>query len=212
MGATLILSIAAVAAIGVPMNALFFQDGRHPAPLFSTQPSAPVTAVAPKPPARPAAIEAARVERDEDLTPRRAAKDAIGDKIERLDGGKNAEASKGMAAKPEAPRATDKKRDAISMLLLGEAPRPSVSAEKAEKAARGKAVGGEKEASVDKNVLYAQRSLLKLGYVVRADGVLSSATRQALQKFERDNGLPAKGQVTPKLLRQLAERSRLPLP
>lgn len=211
MGATLILSIAAVAAIGVPMNALFFQDGRHPAPLFSTQPPLPVTAAAPKPPARPAAIETARLERDEDLTPRRAPKDAIADKIEKLDGGKSAEPSKGVAAKPEAPRA-DKKRDAIGMLLLGEAPRPAASAEKTDKAASAKAASGDKSASVDKNVLYAQRSLLKLGYVVRPDGVLSGATRQALQKFERDNGLPAKGQVTPKLLRQLAERSRLPLP
>jgi hypothetical protein len=212
MGATLILSIAAVAAIGVPMNALFFQDGRHPAPLFSTQPPAPVTAAAPKPPARPAAIEAARLARDEDLTPRRAAKDAIADKIEKLDGGKSADATKSAAAKPETPRTTDKKRDAIGMLLLGEAPRPAASAEKTDRAASEKAASGDKSASVDKNVLYAQRSLLKLGYVVRPDGVLSSATRQALQKFERDSGLPAKGQVTPKLLRQLAERSRLPLP
>jgi peptidoglycan hydrolase-like protein with peptidoglycan-binding domain len=61
-------------------------------------------------------------------------------------------------------------------------------------------------------VLFAQRALLKLGYVVRADGMLSSATRQALEKFERDIGLPAKGQITPKLLRQLAARSSLPLP
>lgn len=33
-----VLAIAGVAAIGVPMNALFFQDGSHPAPIFAGQP------------------------------------------------------------------------------------------------------------------------------------------------------------------------------
>jgi hypothetical protein len=33
-GAKIFLSVAALAAVGVPLNALYFQDGRHPAPLF----------------------------------------------------------------------------------------------------------------------------------------------------------------------------------
>ena len=191
IGATLILGIAAVAAIGVPMNALFFQDGRHPAPLFSSPPSVAVVK-APTPPARPTVIESPRTERGESLTPRRAATDAIAAKIEKPDIVKSA------PAKPETPRAADKKKDPIGRLILGQARPPAAKVDKA--------------APVPKNVLYTQRALLKLGYVVRADGVLNAATRQAFQKFERDIGLPVTAHITPKLLQQLASRSRLPPP
>ncbi|HEY8124747.1 MAG TPA: peptidoglycan-binding domain-containing protein [Methylocystis sp.] len=212
MGATLILGIAAVAAIGVPLNALFFQEGRHPAPLFSAQPS---NGVAPTPPARPAARDAARIERDINLPARAAPKDLIASKIEKLDV-KNPEAGKSAPAKTEPPHAADKKRDAIGLLLLGDSPPIKASSDKADKADKAdrpdKAASANKTVTVDKNVFYAQRALLKLGYVVRSDGVLNSATRQVLEKFERDVGLPVKGQITPKLLQQLATRSRLPLP
>ncbi len=184
LSATLILGIAGLAAIGVPMNALFFQDGRHPAPLFATQISLPSKGETPTPPTRPAAIEAARVESDSAAieTFRAAAKNPAAGKMDKVEAGKID------AGKTEAPRAAEKKRDPIGQLLAGGAPQ-------AEKP--------------DNNVLYAQRALLKLGYVVRPDGVLGAGTRQALEKFERDSGLPAKGDVTPKLLRQLGTRSGL---
>ena len=53
-------------------------------------------------------------------------------------------------------------------------------------------------------ILLAQRALAKLGYSVRPDGVNGSATQQAVEKFERENRLPIKGELTPKLLRQLS--------
>lgn len=49
------LAFAAVAAIGVPLNALYLQDGHHPAPLF--QSGSPV-ATAPAPRSRPVATAA----------------------------------------------------------------------------------------------------------------------------------------------------------
>lgn len=198
----LILGIAAVAAIGVPMNALLLQDGRHPAPLFSVRPSNAVM-VPPRPPARPAAIEAARTEREAGVPARPAPKDLIASKLENLEAGKTE------PAKADATHAADKTRDAIGLLILSKAP-PAASADKAEKPET--APSAEKTAPVDKSVLYAQRALLRLGYVVRADGVWNSATRRALEKFERDAGLPAKGQITPKLLKQLATLSGLARP
>ena len=206
LGVTLILGIAAVAAIGVPMNALFLQDGSHPAPLFSVRPSNAVL-VPPTPPVRPAVIETARTEREAGAQPRPAAKDPIASKLDALDG-KAPESGKAASSK-----AADKTRDAIGLLILGKAS-PSAAAdgpqktEKAEKAEN--AASAEKPATVDKAVLYAQRALLRLGYVVRADGVLNGATRHALEKFERDAGLPGKGKITPQLLKQLATLSGLP--
>ena len=210
IGVMLILGIAAVAAIGVPMNALFLQDGRHPAPLFSSPPSNAVLG-APTPPARrPAVIESARIERDANLPARLSSKDSIANKIEKLDVAKSPDPGKSAPAKADTPHAADKKRDAIGLLIVGDPPPLKASADKANKA--DKAASADKTAPVDKNVLYAQRALLKLGYVVRSDGVLSGATRHALEKFEGDAGLPVKGRITPKLLQQLAARSRLPLP
>jgi len=226
IGATLILGIAAVAAIGVPMNALLLQEGRHPAPLFSVRPSNAVM-VAPRPPARrPTPIEVARSERDAGAVARPASKDPIASKLESLDA-KTLETGRTEPTKADLTRAADKTRDAIGLLILGKAPpaaaadkadkaEKAASAEKAEKAPNAdkteKAPSPEKPAPVDRGVLYAQRALLRLGYVVRADGVLTGATRHALEKFERDAGLPAKGKITPQLLKQLATLSGLPRP
>ncbi|WP_246695623.1 peptidoglycan-binding domain-containing protein [Methylocystis rosea] len=210
----LILGIAAVAAIGVPMNALFLQDGRHPAPLFSAHPSNAVLG-APTAPARAPAVEA-RTERDANVPARSAPKDLIASKIEKLDAAKSPDGGKSAPAKADPPHTADKKRDAIGLLIVGDPPPLKASVDKSNKADKAdkadKAAGADKTAAVDKNVLYAQRALLKLGYVVRSDGVLNGATRHALEKFEGDAGLPVKGRITPKVLQQLAARSRLPLP
>lgn len=56
----------------------------------------------------------------------------------------------------------------------------------------------------NKTVLLAQRALSKLGYSVKADGVAGGTTRQAIEKFERDNRLPVKGDLSPKILRELS--------
>ena len=203
---TLILGIAAVAAIGVPMNALFFQDGRHPAPLFSAQRSNAITVppTPPTPPTRPAAIEAARTERETFIQARPAPKDAIASKLEKLDA-KPLEAGKTEPAKADLTR-TGQDARRHRPVDSSKAP-PTASADKADKTE--KAASPEKTAQVDKNVLYAQRALLRLGYVVRADGVLNNATRHALEKFERDAGQPGKGKITPKVLKLLATLSGL---
>ena len=168
MALTGFLGFAALAGIGVPLNALYLQEGRHPAPLFHL--SAPLADVPPTPPQRPAAIgqtKSAAVRADAD----------------------KAETAKLETTKIEAARASEKPRDAISALLEGAGPQ---SAEPA-----------------DKNVLYAQRALAKLGYALRADGVFGGTTRQAIEKFERDAGMPVKGELTPKILRRLAAKSGL---
>lgn len=218
IGVTLILGIAAVAAIGVPMNALFLQDGRHPAPLFSVRTSNAVM-VPPRPPARPAAIEAARNDRETGAQPRPVLKDLIASKLENLDV-KTLDAGKTEPAKADLTRTANKTRDAIGLLILSKAQQPpTADADKADKTEKAPsadkaemAASPEKNAPIDKSVLYAQRALLRLGYVVRADGVLTGATRRALEKFERDAGLPAKGKITPQLLKQLATLSGLPRP
>lgn len=155
------LALAGAAAIGVPLNALFLQDGRHPAPLFRAAEPPPAIVQAPPPPARPAAVIAA------------------------------APLARPAPIKAEPAHApAEKPRDPIGALLAGETPRAASKAEDAD----------------SKNVLAAQRALMRLGYVIKPDGVLGAATRQALEAFARENGLPATGEPTPRLLRRLTAR------
>jgi hypothetical protein len=58
-----------------------------------------------------------------------------------------------------------------------------------------------------KTVFAAQSALVKLGFVLKPDGIAGSATRQAIEQFERDHGLPARGELSPKILHELAAQS-----
>lgn len=191
LGFVISVGFLALAGIGVPMNALFFQDGRHPAPLFAQAPAPTKQEIAknetPKsaataqvtPPARPVQAEPARVDAiAAAIDPPRAPTKPEAVKMD---------SAKTGSVKPEAKkRAPEKRRDAIAQ-LIAPAPAPATGP--------------------DATVLAAQQALLRLGYVVRADGVMGGATRQAIEKFERDSGLPATGKVTPKLMKQLVAQS-----
>jgi hypothetical protein len=61
-----------------------------------------------------------------------------------------------------------------------------------------------------RRVLAAQKGLVKLGFVLRPDGVVGATTRQAIEKYERERGQPPRGELTPKLMREIAARSGLP--
>ena len=63
----------------------------------------------------------------------------------------------------------------------------------------------------DKAVMQAQRALSKLGYgPLKADGMMGTNTRAAIEKFERDRKLPVKGEPAGRTLRELAARAGLP--
>ena len=50
----------------------------------------------------------------------------------------------------------------------------------------------------------AQNALIKLGFAIKADGVAGASTVQAIQQFERAHGMPQSGEITPRLVKQLA--------
>jgi hypothetical protein len=61
----------------------------------------------------------------------------------------------------------------------------------------------DQQQEAQKRLLAAQAALVKLGYVVKADGEPSAATSTALRDFERAHGLPPSNDVTPRLLKAL---------
>lgn len=57
-----------------------------------------------------------------------------------------------------------------------------------------------------------QRALNDYGYgPVKATGIYGPETVKAIEKFERDRKLPVTGQISPRLLRELATLTGRPL-
>jgi hypothetical protein len=163
------LGFAAVVAIGVPVNALFLQDGRHPAPIF--QKAVSLLAL----PSAPQQVRSAAPQGE-------SAKQ------------QHASASKSEAAatettRIEAAKPSEKGRDPISRLLEGSSNHSANADDK------------------NKTVLAAQRALAKLGFALHQDGVFGGTTRQAIEKFERANGMPVTGELSPKIRRLLSART-----
>jgi len=59
------------------------------------------------------------------------------------------------------------------------------------------------KAKPSKAVYAAQKALVKLGFVLKPDGIANASTHQAIAQFERDRKLPVHGVVSPQLLHAL---------
>jgi hypothetical protein len=223
LGFSILVGIAGLALVGVPLNALFLQDGRHPAPLFGGRTLAPEPVqTAAKPAPRPAPADVARVaetEASKTETHARATKpearsDAAALTAEILKSAPPAPAAAPAAAsaKPAKKRETVASRDAIGS-LLGAAPKPAAAAKPAAaprppaNVPAPAAAAAPAAAGPDQNVVSAQRALQRLGYVVKPDGVMSPELRKTIEKFQRDNGLPATGQLGPQVVKLLSTRT-----
>jgi len=182
-----------VAALGgIAFNALSLQKSRHPAPLFAH--AAPVVvakeraaaepAAAP-PPAAAARPQLAAAPRAEDLP---AAKSLFEERPAAVP------ARPAPASGPDAAP-----HDAISDLLLGKPREPA--------AAQTPAV----RALTPRTVLAAQRALIKLGFVLKANGVMGATTHQAIERYERDHHRVSNGELTPAVMRRLSAESGEPI-
>lgn len=107
--------------------------------------------------------------------------------------------TKSVSGQPAAAKAAAPSGDAIGALLRSDQPRP------ADAAAPKPAVDPKANAA---RIVAVQKALLKTGYgPIGTDGVAGSATRQALERFERDRNLPVTGSLAPRTLKQLASAS-----
>ena len=86
---------------------------------------------------------------------------------------------------------TTARKDAIAALIKGDEPAA---------------------APVSPKISAAQRALQKVGFVVKPDGVFGLGTRQALERFERDRGLPVTGELAGRTLKELAAQSGVAIP
>jgi len=177
-----------VAALGgIAFNALSLQKTRHPAPLFA---HAPATLVIKEPAvaelaAAPPPILAPR--------PQPAAPTRAEDGPAAKSGAEEKPATS-HPAPADAPDAAP--RDAISELLLGKAHEPETP---------------QAPAPSTRTVLAVQKALVKLGFVLKPDGVMGATTHQAIERYERDHHRASNGELTPALMRRLSAESGEPI-
>lgn len=161
-------TIAAIALSSlVIVNALWWQDGQHPSPLFG----------------EPSATKSVAV-RDEPLPPPRQARNTAA-RADATSPPARSSAAQTPPVPPASPQAIPPKPsadDPIAHLLTTGSP-PS--------AARGTTVSS--AGASNKGVLGVQKALIKLGYAITADGLNGPATRQAIAAFEKLEGLPITG-------------------
>src|ERR1700730_11559045 len=167
-------------AAAILLNALVWQRTRHPAPLFAR--AAPVAPAKEPTIGGMSAVPASRPQPA--VTPAQP-RDKPADKppLETPAG--------------EPPRPTrissSPPHDVISQFLKAAPASPArPTTEAAAAAARSKLV------------LAAQRALVKLGFVLNPDGVAGATTRQAIERYERDHGLPVRGDLSRAIIRQLS--------
>jgi hypothetical protein len=182
------LAFAAVSAIIA--NALFLQAGRHPSPMFGTVVAVPAAALAPASPLpRPRPVEATT--RPVDVSP--AEPKAVEPKSDFKSDFKSEFKSEPRAADPmtNLVKATAIPQPAPSGVARPPAPIPVSSRNDA--------------ASGSRRVAAVQRTLTEYGYgQLKPTGTVGSETQAAIQKFERDRKIPVTGQMSDRLVRELA--------
>jgi hypothetical protein len=172
-------AVAFAAVTAIIANALFLQAGHHPSPMFGnvvTMPAAELPVVSPLPRPRPVEV----MTKPAEVLP-----------LER-------------AAEPKAaePRAVEPKAgDPLGNLLKTTGAPPAAASNVPRPPApipAGPTVGSRRVAAV-------QRALTEYGYgQLKPTGTIGSDTQAAIQKFERERKIPVTGQMSDRLVHELA--------
>ncbi|HWM49177.1 MAG TPA: peptidoglycan-binding domain-containing protein [Xanthobacteraceae bacterium] len=188
------LALVCTGAVGaIVVNGLYLQPGPHPAPIFIVkrppvvldEPTGSVTALP-----RPRPPEAPQPEFRPEPRPRT---DIAHGKLQHA-----------------SVRQGGSRPDPIADLLATPRPRPNVTQQTA---ATSTTAGAAPQASSGASQLISvQRTLSDFGYgPVAATGVYGPETREAIERFERERKLPVTGQVSERLLRELAQLAGKPI-
>ncbi len=188
--------LVAVAAVGaVVANALFLQTGRHPAPMFGTVINlpAPSSVPLPNPLPRPRPVGA-----DTSPLEPRATEFRVEPKPAEP---RAAERAPDKAPeKPEATASTARTADPMAALVKATTSTPPSAA-----IARPPAPVPVAQSPAARRIAGVQRALSEYGYGnLKITGTMSGETQAAIQKFEREHRMQVTGQVSDRLLRELA--------
>lgn len=181
--------VAAAAISAIVANALFLQTGRHPAPMFGTVINLPapssLSLANPLPRPRPVGADTSPLE------PK-----ATEFRVEPKPAEKTPE-------KPAETTASTRSGDPMTNLVIkATTPTPAPSAVAV---ARPPAPIPMQQSPAARRLAGVQRALSEYGYGnLKITGAMSGETQSAIQTFERQHKMPVTGQVSDRLLRELA--------
>jgi hypothetical protein len=184
-----LVAFAAVSAIVA--NALFLQTGRHPAPMFGTVVTlpAPSSLALPSPLPRPRPLAADALPLEPRPMEFRAAEPRAAERA---------------PEKPAEPTTASPPRSVDPLTNLVKAT-TSAPVSPSAAIARPPAPIPAQQSPAARRVAAAQRALSEYGYgQLKATGANNAETQAAIAKFEREHRMPVSGQVSDRLLRELA--------
>jgi peptidoglycan hydrolase-like protein with peptidoglycan-binding domain len=208
------LVTATVAVLAIVTNALFLQRGPHPAPIFATRPLLQQ--------------EAALVPRLQSTQPTPVAELGNQSRLQLIANIQRELARKGFYDGPAdgiwGAKTDTAVRDFIQVAGLKANPEASDGLLRAITAPNVKLSSAGAASTVppadaiakliapSKRVTAVQRALADFGYgQIKSAGVVDPETRAAVEKFERDHRLPVTGQISDRLVRELAAMTGRPL-
>ena len=199
--------MAAIAAFAIIVNALFLQKGPHPAPIFAARPLllqqeraalSRLPSQAAGETVQPRIQLVANIQRE--LT-RKGFYDGPADGIW---GAKTDNAVRDFAQAADV-KINPEASDGLLRTITASNAKPPADAPAADPIA--KLVG-----APSKRVTAVQRALSDFGYgQIKVTGVFDPETRAALERFERDRRMPPTGQMSDRVVRELAAMTGRPL-
>jgi hypothetical protein len=207
--------MASVAIFAIFINALFLQHGPHPAPIFATRPmtqEAPVALPRPRvvvPEAAPATVARSQAQIVGDIQRELNRKGFYDGAVDGLWGAKTDAAARDFVQAAGLKINADASERLLRAIVTSNA-----------KAQSGR-TAAPAPARVDpiaeliaptKQLVAIQRALSDFGYgQIKPTGVYDPETKEAIEKFERDRRLPVTGQISDRLMRELAAMTGRPL-
>lgn len=208
----LLLAVGAILA-----NALYRQPGPHPAPIFSVKPRpvAEPSDAAPLPRARPVApkTDAARPRADltADIQRELSRRGLFEGAADGVMGPKTDAAIRDFETLANMKVTGEPSEDLLRALQRGQ----KAEAAPPRAAARdqiGEMISGSTSAGATQRIVAVQRALNDFGYgPVKATGTIGPETTAAIRKFESERKMPVTGQISPRLVRELATVTGRPL-
>lgn len=174
--------LACAATSAIVANAVFLQTGPHPAPMFGSVVTLPANLPSVNPIPRPRPTEAAISPFDPKVIETRPTEARSSEK--------------GTESKPVESRSVEQKyADPLADLVKSVSGGQPVTA-RPQPAAQSGGV---------KRIAAVQRALTEYGYgQLKATGMVGADTQAAIQKFERERKLPVTGQISDRMVRELA--------
>ena len=211
--------ILVMAAGAILINALYRQPGPHPAPIFSIKPrpvaSEPAGGVVPAlPRARPENLVApkpepiARIRADitTDIQRELSRRGLYDGPVDGVTGPKTDSAIRDFETTAKLKVTGEPTEEVLRAILRTPLKPDPVVAPRARPDPIADLI------APPQRVVAVQRALNDFGYgPVKATGAFGAETVTAIQKFERDRKLPVTGQISPRLLRELAALTGRPL-